>query len=106
MTTQNLALFKGLTAKMGYLNHRQSVIAQNIANSDTPGYLPKDLTEPSFDKVLKAVDKSRSSSKISMAAPSEGHMAGSKGEVDLSAKNRKLFMRWHRQEMPSSWKSR
>lgn len=75
MTTQNLALLKGLSAKMGYLNHRQSVIAQNIANADTPGYQPQDLTAVNFDKVLKAVDKSSGMAKASVSTTSSGHMS-------------------------------
>lgn len=55
MTTQNIGLFKALGAKMDYLDQRQRVIAQNIANADTPSYLPKDLLPVDFGKVLKSV---------------------------------------------------
>jgi flagellar basal-body rod protein FlgB len=53
MTTQSIALFKAMSAKMGYLDQRQQVIAQNVANSDTPGYRPRDLTKVDFGAVLK-----------------------------------------------------
>jgi len=52
MTTQDIGLFQALTAKMDYLNQRQGVIAQNVANADTPGYLPKDLTPVDFSSML------------------------------------------------------
>jgi flagellar basal-body rod protein FlgB len=55
MTTQNIALFKALGAKMDYLSHRQRVISQNIANADTPGYKPQDLTKVDFGSVLKGL---------------------------------------------------
>ena len=55
MTTQNLALFKALNAKMDFLNHRQRVISQNIANADTPDYKPQDLLPVDFGRVLKDV---------------------------------------------------
>ena len=55
MTTQNLALFKALGAKMDFLNQRQRVIAQNVSNSDTPGYQPKDLVPVDFSKVLRNI---------------------------------------------------
>src|SRR5690606_3895707 len=58
MTTQNIALFKAMGAKMDFLNMRQRVISQNIANSDTPGYRPQDLKPVNFDSVLKNVIKS------------------------------------------------
>lgn len=58
MTTQNIALFKALSAKMDYLGQRQRVIAQNVSNADTPGYKPQDLLPVDFGQVLKKVSKS------------------------------------------------
>ncbi|MBU0859236.1 MAG: flagellar basal body rod protein FlgB [Alphaproteobacteria bacterium] len=55
MTTENIGLFKALGAKMNYLDQRQRVIAQNIANADTPTYQPKDLLPVDFGAVLKKV---------------------------------------------------
>lgn len=52
MTTQNIGLLNAMAAKMGYLNQRQKVIAQNVANSDTPGYIPRDLTQVDFGRVM------------------------------------------------------
>jgi len=48
----DIPLMSMLKGQMGYLNQRQKVIAQNVANADTPGYTPQDLK--SFDKVLAA----------------------------------------------------
>jgi flagellar basal-body rod protein FlgB len=48
----DIPLMSMLKTQMGYLNQRQKVIAQNVANADTPGYTPQDLK--SFDKVLAA----------------------------------------------------
>ena len=36
-------------AKMSYLDTRQGVLAQNIANADTPEYRPRDLTDVNKD---------------------------------------------------------
>lgn len=55
MTTENIALFRALGAKMDYLNQRQRLISQNIANSDTPDYRPQDLKPADFGSVLKGV---------------------------------------------------
>jgi len=43
MNFNDLPLLSMLKDRLGYLNQRQSVIAQNVANSDTPGYTPQDL---------------------------------------------------------------
>jgi flagellar basal-body rod protein FlgB len=34
---------------MGYISQRQALIAQNVANADTPGFAPKDLKPFSFE---------------------------------------------------------
>ncbi len=57
MSTQNLSLFKALGSKMDFLNQRQRIISQNVANADTPNYQPKDLKPVNFDNVLKKVTK-------------------------------------------------
>ena len=78
MTIENIALFKGIDAKMDYLNQRQKVIAQNIANGDTPGYKPKDLIQPDFSKVLKSVEAGkagvRSLPPVGIASTSGNHV--------------------------------
>ncbi|MBS0410347.1 MAG: flagellar basal body rod protein FlgB [Proteobacteria bacterium] len=43
MGLDDIPLFAMLRGRLGYLSERQQVIAQNIANSDTPGYTPSDL---------------------------------------------------------------
>ena len=43
----------GIIAKrMSWLGHRQSLVARNIANSDTPHFIPMDLKESSFRQAL------------------------------------------------------
>jgi flagellar basal-body rod protein FlgB len=39
----DISIFATLKAQMSYLTDRQQVIAQNVANSDTPGYTPMDM---------------------------------------------------------------
>lgn len=74
-------------AKMNYLSTRQGVIAQNIANSDTPEYRPRDLTEVDFGAVLKDVT---GSNKIRMERTTLGHITPG-GSLD-SADERKSRM--------------
>lgn len=61
MTTQNLTLLNAMVQKMDWVEERQKVIAQNIANADTPGYRPQDLTAIDFKSMLAS-----SSSKLSL----------------------------------------
>lgn len=50
MDPGKLALFRLAEQRLAWLDRRQEVLAQNIANADTPGYAAKDL--PAFAKVL------------------------------------------------------
>lgn len=84
MTTQNIGLFKALAAKMDYLNQRQRVISQNIANSDTPDFKPMDLKKVDFGTVLKDVTESGG---VQMVSTNKMHMPMA-GEIE-SAKEGK-----------------
>lgn len=71
--TQDIAIFKAMSAKMGYLDHRQKVIAQNVANADTPHYRPRDLTDMNFDSILKDVQNSERMH-VSLQTTNKQHM--------------------------------
>ena len=51
MEPSNAPLFKLLSARMSWLSQRQAVLAQNIANADTPDYQPRDLRAKDFEKL-------------------------------------------------------
>lgn len=86
MDIKNIALFHAMGAKMNYLEQRQGVLAQNIANADTPEYRPRDLTDVDFGAVLKEVTGSK---KIRMERTAAGHMGpGSNLNTPDSRKSR------------------
>ena len=84
MDIKNLALFQAMGAKMNYLSTRQGVIAQNIANADTPEYRPRDLTDVDFGAVLSEITRSKD---IRLGKTQAGHMRPG-GDID-DARNRK-----------------
>ena len=47
-----LPILGGMRERMQNLSERQRVIAQNIANSETPGYKAREVAEPSFAGLL------------------------------------------------------
>ena len=53
MDLSSLSLFQRLNERIGWLNARQKVLAQNIANADTPGYVPNDVVPMDFGDHLK-----------------------------------------------------
>jgi flagellar basal-body rod protein FlgB len=52
MGPDDIPLFAMLKSRLGYLSERQKVIAQNVANADTPEYQPRDLKAYSFKATL------------------------------------------------------
>ncbi|MFQ5774573.1 MAG: flagellar basal body rod protein FlgB [Kiloniellaceae bacterium] len=46
-------IFAVLAKRMDWLGQRQRVLADNIANSDTPDFVPRDLNESQFLRVLR-----------------------------------------------------
>jgi len=89
MDIKNIALFQAMGSKMGYLSTRQGVIAQNIANADTPEYRARDLEEVDFGAVLKKVSGSK---EIRMERTQAGHIppGGAMDDPDVR-KSRKPY---------------
>src|SRR5882724_6533893 len=52
MDLQNLPLLSMLRDRMTWLNQRQDLLSQNVANADTPGYVARDLKAQEFDQML------------------------------------------------------
>lgn len=53
MNLPSIPLLDILRQRMSWLNDRQSVLSQNVANADTPGYEAKDLKPIDFSQVLR-----------------------------------------------------
>lgn len=70
MDLGNLGLFKLMSRKMGWLTQRQEVLAQNIANADTPQFKGSDLKPFSFRDALS------DSRRLTPASTSASHLQG------------------------------
>jgi flagellar basal-body rod protein FlgB len=51
MAISDMPMLSALRTKMQWHQERQKVLADNVANSDTPGFRPSDLVAPKFDKI-------------------------------------------------------
>ena len=60
-----------LSRRMDWLGDRQRVLAQNIANANTPEYLPHDLRPLDFGAQLRGA-----SARVELAATDAAHQAG------------------------------
>jgi flagellar basal-body rod protein FlgB len=49
MSINDLPTLSVLRTKMQWHQERQRVLAENVSNSDTPNFKPRDLVEPKFD---------------------------------------------------------
>lgn len=46
MAIADLPLLSQIKGRLTWLDQRQRVIAENVANADTPGYVARDLSQP------------------------------------------------------------
>ena len=97
-----LKLFQRMSERMGWLGARQEVLAQNIANADTPDFVPHDM------KALKFVDHLNQIAPIDAGA----HQRDAHGRHRPAATRRSTSrrprsnMRRRRSATPWCWKSR
>src|SRR3546814_12729262 len=63
-------LFSLLGKRMDWLGQRQKVLAQNIANADTPDYVPRDLKPQEFRRMVERP----STATLPPTAPRPGHI--------------------------------
>jgi flagellar basal-body rod protein FlgB len=80
MDLSDIPLFSMLRGRLGYLNERQKIIAENVANADTPNYRPHDLKPFSFEAQVKAA----ASSAGVQAVTQPGHMQAPNARRSLS----------------------
>jgi flagellar basal-body rod protein FlgB len=67
MDPGGLRIFRNAQQRLAWLDQRQQVLAQNVANADTPGYAARDL-KPFSARLDTAMAQTQSQ---------PGHMAGS-----------------------------
>jgi len=73
MDISKFSLFQTLSERMNWLSQRQKVLAENIANQNTPNYRPRDLDESDFRNALR-----HTSRKVGVTATASGVSLGVK----------------------------
>ncbi len=69
MGVADLPLLNQIKGRLTWLDERQRVIAQNVANSDTPGYVARDLALP------RDFSAAMSAGPLTVARTQAGHIA-------------------------------
>jgi flagellar basal-body rod protein FlgB len=67
-----LALFDLIDRKLDFTDARHRVITRNIANADTPGYIPEDAVEPDFRRLVAGAGHEP----VRLARTDPGHVGG------------------------------
>ena len=70
MDLARVPLFDALVKRMAWLSDRQTVIAENVANADTPGYVAHDLKPLDFNALLM-----HSTSHVALATTQPNHIS-------------------------------
>lgn len=78
MDLTKIPLLSGLAARLDFLASRTSVIAENIANADTPDYVAKDLKTPTF----RTMAQSAAAQPQPMRVSDPRHVAAAPGAQD------------------------
>ena len=86
MPISDLPILSMLRTKMQWHQERQRVLSENVSNSDTPNFKPRDLVEPKFDKTGAAAG---SMGTLAMMRTATSHIAPANGGGDGFDQNRK-----------------
>ncbi|MGP1274205.1 MAG: flagellar basal body rod protein FlgB [Caulobacterales bacterium] len=62
-----------LRQALGYHSDRQRVIAENVANANTPGFVPDDIPQSEFERALSGA---QGTSRVTLSATEAGHIQG------------------------------
>ncbi|XBQ15325.1 MAG: flagellar basal body protein [Oceanicaulis sp.] len=54
MAFDDVSVLNTLRGALGFHNARQRVIAENVANANTPGFVPSDISKSQFERVLES----------------------------------------------------
>ena len=70
MALSDIPILSMLRTKMEWHQARQRVLAENVANADSPEFRPHDLTAPDFERTMQPV------SSVSLTRTESDHIAG------------------------------
>jgi len=77
MAITDIPIFSMLRTRMQWHQQRQQLLAQNVANADTPNYRPVDLADPKFELGPPGP------APLQLARTDPGHIAGALSDSDF-----------------------
>jgi flagellar basal-body rod protein FlgB len=85
VSVAGLPLIEKLKTRMHWHQARQKLIAENVANADTPGFKPRDVAEPRLDA------RGRPVGGVQLARTTPGHLALDQTRPGMSERNAARF---------------
>jgi flagellar basal-body rod protein FlgB len=88
MSINDLPVLSALRTKMQWHQERQRVLSENVSNSDTPNFKPRDLVEPKFDQAGAATGSTGS---LAMTRTAGSHIAASGAAQSFAGVRKEAF---------------
>jgi flagellar basal-body rod protein FlgB len=89
MSINDLPALSILRTKMQWHQERQRVLAENVSNSNTPNFRPRDLVEPKFDD--SGANAAGSAGALPIVRTSQGHISATSAEPGFDQNRRTGF---------------
>jgi flagellar basal-body rod protein FlgB len=89
MSINDLPVLSALRTKMQWHQERQRVLSENVSNSDTPNFKPRDLVEPKFDSTGASAAGSMGS--LAMMRTTTSHIAPASGGQSFAQDQKGVF---------------
>jgi flagellar basal-body rod protein FlgB len=90
MAISDIPIFQMLRTKMQWHQERQALLAENVANADTPKFQPRDLKPLDFGTDTQA---GTGSGTLRLAATEPGHIGGLAGSTAFQVQTHKNDVR-------------
>ncbi len=90
MAISDLPTLSILRTKMQWHQERQRVLAENVSNSNTPNFKPRDLVEPKFEAGSGKIDGGATT--LAMARTSTSHIAPEGADPTFGQNGRAGFL--------------
>jgi flagellar basal-body rod protein FlgB len=78
MPISDLPILSMLRTRMQWHQERQRVLAENVANADTPYYRARDLVAPNFESLVQRT------ASVTMVRTNPGHMGAAGGDAQFA----------------------
>ena len=91
MSIGDLGLMSALKTRMQWHQARQRVLAENVANADTPSFKAKDLKQPELPVTGDRFAGRARAPAVSLAVTSTGHLAGRGGQGGFGSVDKPNF---------------